>query len=75
MFPSQIIARVLAIHEAGEFVRVCAWCKRVELDDEWFPLPQAALDAIDVTNSITHTICPDCTQAVLGELRDPNAER
>ena len=75
VLPNQIIARVLAIHKTGEFVRVCAWCKRVELGYDWFELPQAALEAIDVANSITHTICPDCTRAVLAELRDPNARR
>jgi hypothetical protein len=69
----QIIARVIAMYEAGELVRLCAWCGRVSLDDEWFPMPQVALDAIDVPNSTSHTVCPDCTKAVLAEVRGPKA--
>jgi hypothetical protein len=38
-------------------------------------MPQVALDAIHVGDNITHSICPDCTQAALAELRDPNANR
>jgi hypothetical protein len=75
VLPNQIIARVLALFEAGEFVRVCAWCARVNLDDDWLPMPQVALDAIHVRERITHSICPDCTQALLAELREPNATR
>jgi hypothetical protein len=69
----QIIARVIAIYEAGELVRLCAWCGRVSLDDDWFPMPQVALDAIDVPNSTSHTVCPDCTKAVLAEVRERKA--
>jgi hypothetical protein len=39
---------------------MCAWCGRVRIDEEWAEPPQAALDAIDVRNSVSHTICPDC---------------
>jgi hypothetical protein len=75
VLPEQIIARLIAIYETGGFIRVCAWCGRVKLDDDWFPIPDGALDAIVAPAGITHTVCPSCAKAVEEELRDPNAKR
>jgi hypothetical protein len=74
VLPNQIIARRLpSIREVDEFVRVCAWCKRAKLDDDWLLLSQAGLDAT-AANSISHTVCPDCSKAVDTEPRDPNTK-
>jgi hypothetical protein len=60
VFPAEVTARLIAIYEAGELVPACAWCRRVNLDGEWFPIPRVALDAIDAPNTLSHSICPEC---------------
>jgi len=52
-------------------LRVCAWCKRASIDDEWVAL-EAAVPRLDLFGSapvpgITHDICPGCAGDVLGE--------
>lgn len=60
MYEGEVTAHILAISDAGALVPMCAWCGRVRIDDNWVEPPQAALDAIDVRTSVSHTICPDC---------------
>jgi hypothetical protein len=53
--------RVLAAHEAGDLITMCAWCKRITLDgEEWVRAPHAALTAIDARLTLSHSICPEC---------------
>jgi hypothetical protein len=56
----EVTAHILAIAEAGALVPMCAWCGRIRIDDKWMQPPRVALDAIDVRNSVSHTICPEC---------------
>lgn len=60
MYDPEVTAHILAISDAGALVPMCAWCGRVRIDDQWVQPPRVALDAIDVRNSVSHTICPDC---------------
>jgi hypothetical protein len=53
--------RILATYEAGDLVTVCAWCQRVQIDDEWLLAPRAAITAIDAQFTLSHSICPQCT--------------
>ncbi|MEO6971408.1 MAG: hypothetical protein ABI217_10990 [Chthoniobacterales bacterium] len=40
------------------FIQVCAWCRKVNLGDEWISFEQYLKRAHDVKSS--HSICPDC---------------
>ena len=54
----------------GELLRMCAWCKRVSVEDEWLEVESAIVDLglfeASQLPQITHGICKDC----LGALRD-----
>jgi hypothetical protein len=60
MGADEVTRRILAMYEAGDLVTVCAWCRRVEIDDEWLLAPRAALTAIDSQFTLSHSICPEC---------------
>lgn len=62
MYDSEVTARVLAMSEAGVLIPTCAWCGRIELDREWVRPPRDAFAAIDVPNSVSHSICPSCAE-------------
>lgn len=57
---SEVTIRMIETYEAGDMITTCAWCGRVEFDDEWLMPPQAALAAIDAPNTLSHSICPKC---------------
>jgi hypothetical protein len=57
---SEVSAHIRAMSEAGALIRMCAWCERIELDDEWVQPSRVTLTAIDVHNTVSHTICPAC---------------
>jgi hypothetical protein len=61
MGAGDVTRRILAAYEAGQMVHMCAWCHRVEIDDEWLLAPRAALTAIDTRYALSHSICPSCT--------------
>ncbi len=63
MSDGDVTAHILAISEAGALIRMCAWCERIMLEDEWLQPPQVALAAIDLRNAVSHTICPECAEA------------
>jgi hypothetical protein len=56
----EVTRRILATYEAGGLVTMCAWCRRVELDGEWFLAPRQALSAIQTRSTLSHSICPTC---------------
>jgi hypothetical protein len=60
MGADEVTRRILATYEAGDLVTICAWCRRVEIDDDWLLAPRAALTAIDAQFTLSHSICPDC---------------
>ena len=41
-----------------DFIRVCAWCRKVEVADEWVTFEDYMKLQHDVKS--THGICPDC---------------
>ena len=57
---SEVTRRILATYEAGGLVTMCAWCRRVEIDDEWVLAPRQALSAIQARYTLSHSICPMC---------------
>jgi hypothetical protein len=60
MGADEVTRRILATYEAGDLVTICAWCRRVEIDDDWLLAPRAALTAIDAQFTLSHSICPEC---------------
>lgn len=60
MAPDDVTRRVLADYEGARMITMCAWCRRLDIDDEWPLAPRAALLAIDGQHTLTHTICPSC---------------
>lgn len=40
------------------FMRVCAWCRRINYKNEWMPLEQFMQQSFDTPT--THGICKDC---------------
>ena len=56
------------VRRGEDFVRMCAWCKRVELGGEWADVEKALgqlriFERHDVP-SVTHGICPDCLDSM-----------
>jgi hypothetical protein len=41
-----------------KFMRVCAWCRRINFKGEWMPLEQFMQQGFDTPT--THGICTDC---------------
>ena len=64
MNSSQVFSRVWSAFDDGEFITVCAWCKRLQLDGTWVQPPRAAIDAIDERLTFSHSICEDCARGV-----------
>mgnify|MGYP005860220723 CR=1 FL=1 len=61
--------------EVTELLRVCSWCKRVHVEDSWEEI-EAALERLRLFQMprpplITHGICEECYQRMLGVLAQP----
>jgi hypothetical protein len=48
------------LHYLEKFMRVCAWCRRINFKDEWMPLEEFMRQGFDTPT--THGICKDCLQ-------------
>lgn len=46
------------------FIQVCAWCRKVNVDEEWISFEQYLKREHDVES--THSICPECRAAASG---------
>jgi len=46
------------VRELEAFMRVCAWCRRIDHKGEWMPLEKFMLQGFDTPT--THGICPEC---------------
>ena len=60
MDTNDVFSRIVAIYEAGGVLPICAWCGRVRIDGVWLMPPPAALAAIDVRHTLSHSICDAC---------------
>jgi hypothetical protein len=58
--PVIVITRRLIdhMHYLEEFVRVCAWCKKLNVRDQWVPMDEFLELKFDTATS--HGICPAC---------------
>jgi hypothetical protein len=48
------------VHYLEQFLRVCAWCRRIRYEDEWMRLEEFMQKEFDTPT--THGICPECFQ-------------
>ena len=49
---------VLRLHYLEEFLRVCAWCRKLNVGNEWIPLEEFFERKFDTATS--HGVCPTC---------------
>jgi len=48
------------VRQLEEFMKVCAWCRRIDYHGEWMKLEQFMQQGFDTPT--THGICPECFQ-------------
>jgi len=46
------------VRQLESFLRVCAWCRRIDYRGEWMPLEDFMEQGFDTPT--THGICPEC---------------
>jgi hypothetical protein len=51
------------------FIQVCAWCRKVNLDDDWISFEQYLQRELDMRSS--HGICPTCRANATKRGTDP----
>lgn len=58
-----------AARRSEEIVEMCGWCDRFQIDGEWVEVEEAAerlrLFLHNEPPTISHSICPDCSEALL----------
>jgi hypothetical protein len=52
------------LHYLEDFIRVCAWCKKVGYDDKWISFEEFLHKKFNTETS--HGICPDCYEKYKG---------
>ena len=53
--------RILArLHYYQEFIRVCAWCRKINDGEKWVPLEEYFSKGFDTKTS--HGMCPECAK-------------
>ena len=48
------------VRQLEDFMRVCAWCRRIDYKGEWMRLEEFMQQSFDTPT--THGICPECLQ-------------
>jgi hypothetical protein len=61
---SEILTKIWAVYEAGDFITVCAWCGSLEIEGEWIGPEPGLLSTFDQPMTVSHSICRRCEQAV-----------
>lgn len=65
---------------SGEFLKVCSWCKRIEIPGQGWGEIEAAIGALDLFDHfsmprMTHTICDACHEIVKLELDSESGKK
>lgn len=50
------------------FVRVCAWCRKIDRDDKWIPLEQYFSEGFNTKT--THGMCPECAALLKKQIEE-----
>jgi hypothetical protein len=53
------------------FLHVCAWCRKIEYNDQWLSLE--AHFAQKTGGKVSHGICPECSKKVMSQARESSA--
>lgn len=61
------------VQDLEAFMRVCAWCRRIDHKGEWMPLERFMRQGFDTPT--THGICPDCLREQLKSLERAKCSR
>lgn len=68
----------VTLARSRRLVRMCGWCKAIEVERAWLPPERALADAPILCQvpvpAITHGICGACEQAVLAQLDAADAD-
>ena len=49
-----------------DFLRICAWCKKICYGDEWLPIEEYFEKGFDTQTS--HGVCPTCAEKIVDEM-------
>jgi hypothetical protein len=65
---------------SGEFLKICSWCKRIDIPSQGWGEIEAAIGALDLFDHfsmprMTHTICDTCHEAVKLELDQESGKK
>ena len=65
---------------SGEFLKICSWCKKVNIPGRGWGEIEAAIQALDLFGHhslprMTHTICDSCHDAIRLELHQEAGEK
>jgi hypothetical protein len=65
---------------SGEFLKICSWCKRINIPSQGWGEIEAAIGALDLFDHLsmprmTHTICDTCHEAVKLELDQESGKK
>ena len=66
--PTLLLTRRLAsrLYSLEGFVRMCAWCRKVEAEGRWMPMEEFFAHHLDTRTS--HGMCPECEATARGSL-------
>jgi len=60
---------VSRLYQLEGFLRVCAWCKKMDHDGEWIPLEEFFERKFETATS--HGICPACLDEAKEKMKKP----
>jgi hypothetical protein len=65
---------------SGEFLKICSWCKKINIPGQGWGEIEAAIEALDLFGNhsmprMTHTICDACYEAIKLELNQESGEK
>jgi hypothetical protein len=71
--PVQILSALIL--RSGEYLRMCSWCKAVDVEGKWLPTREA-VEALGLFRTprlpaVSHTICAPCRDRLERKLRFP----
>ena len=65
-----------AAPRSSDLLRMCSWCKRIPLGDDWVEVEEAiqrsGIFQAPIPPAITHGICPRCETKVFGLIEAPS---
>jgi formate hydrogenlyase subunit 3/multisubunit Na+/H+ antiporter MnhD subunit len=50
------------------FLHICAWCRRIRIDDKWISLEEYVRTEHQLES--THGICPECVRKLINDIQE-----